>query len=82
LRKLDPLSVLHFEFVGQRALLPGPALLGHALGALFASCLAASFWVGPTERVSDPFARWRRRAPLRWLLRPLVLWSCAALLAG
>jgi hypothetical protein len=82
LRKLDPLSVLQVEFVGQRSLLPGHALLGHALGALLASCLAAWFWVGPTERASEPFARWRRRAPLRWLLRPLVLWSCAALLAG
>ncbi|MEO8182526.1 MAG: hypothetical protein ABI895_27130 [Deltaproteobacteria bacterium] len=82
LRKLDPLSVLRVEFVGQQALLPGDALIGHALGALLASGLAAWFWVGPTERVSEALARWRRRPPLRWLLRPVVLWSCAVLLLG
>jgi len=82
LGKLDPLRVLRVEFVGQQALLPGKALLGHALGALLASCLAGWFWVGPTERVSELFARWRLRPPLRWLLRPVVLWSCGALLAG
>ncbi|MEY4545731.1 MAG: hypothetical protein RL685_1926 [Pseudomonadota bacterium] len=82
LRKLDPLSVLRVDFVGQRALLPGNELLGHGLGALVAACLAGWFWVGPTDQVSDALARWRRRAPLRWVLRPLVSWSCAALLVA
>jgi hypothetical protein len=82
LRKLDPLSVLRVEFIGQQALLPGKALVGHALGALLASCLAGWFWVGPAERARELFARWRLRPPLSWLLRPVVLWSCGALLAG
>jgi hypothetical protein len=74
LRALDPTSVMQVQFAGQRALLSWSVLLGHALAALGACGLAALFWVGPMERVTESFARWARK--------PVLGWSVGALIAG
>ncbi|MEY4549975.1 MAG: hypothetical protein RL685_6170, partial [Pseudomonadota bacterium] len=73
LRKLDPLSVMHVEFVGQDALISWSTLLAHALAALLAGCVAALFWVGPMERVTEAFSRWARKPWLAGVAGALIV---------